>query len=195
MFAAIAAEDRYRFDLESKAYAFALAGQLPLGKHQLAINLLPGSLYHHPDAVGWLMDSLLAAGLRPDQVLIEVTETEVITCFDQFRKVLKALRVAGMKLAIDDFGAGYSGLSLLTRFQPDKIKVDAELVRDIHISGTKQAIVASVVRCCEDLGITVVAEGVETRRSGAGCSRWAYACFRAFFSRPCLNGIGRFAGR
>ncbi len=157
MFAAIAAEDRYRFDLESKAYAFALAGQLPLGKHQLAINLLPGSLYHHPDAVGWLMDSLLAAGLRPDQVLIEVTETEVITCFDQFRKVLKALRVAGMKLAIDDFGAGYSGLSLLTRFQPDKIKVDAELVRDIHISGTKQAIVASVVRCCEDLGITVVA--------------------------------------
>ncbi|STV31821.1 diguanylate cyclase/phosphodiesterase domain 2 (EAL) [Klebsiella pneumoniae] len=66
------------------------------GKHQLAINLLPGSLYHHPDAVGWLMDSLLAAGLRPDQVLIEVTETEVITCFDQFRKVLKALRVAGM---------------------------------------------------------------------------------------------------
>ena len=72
----------------------------------------------------------------------------MITCFDQFRKVLKALRVAGMKLAIDDFGAGYSGLSLLTRFQPDKIKVDAELVRDIHISGTKQAIVASVVRCC-----------------------------------------------
>ncbi len=196
MFAAIAAEDRYRFDLESKAYAFALAGQLPLGKHQLAINLLPGSLYHHPDAVGWLMDSLLAAGLRPDQVLIEVTETEVITCFDQFRKVLKALRVAGMKLAIDDFGAGYSGLSLLTRFQPDKIKVDAELARDIHISGTKQAIVASVVRCCEDLGITVVAEGVETRRSGAGCSRWAFACFRAFsFPDPALTASGRSAGR
>lgn len=120
----------------------------------------------------------------------------MITCFDQFRKVLKALRVAGMKLAIDDFGAGYSGLSLLTRFQPDKIKVDAELVRDIHISGTKQAIVASVVRCCEDLGITVVAEGVETWRSGAGCSRWAYACFRAFsFPDPALTASGRFAGR
>ena len=191
MFAAIAAEDRYRFDIESKAYAFALAGQLPLGKHQLAINLLPGSLYHHPDAVGWLMDSLLAAGLRPDQVLIEVTETEVITCFDQFRKVLKALRVAGMKLAIDDFGAGYSGLSLLTRFQPDKIKVDAELVRDIHISGTKQAIVASVVRCCEDLGITVVAEGVETIEEWCWLQSVGIRLFQGFlFSRPCLNGIG-----
>ncbi|HDG7812689.1 TPA: diguanylate phosphodiesterase [Klebsiella quasipneumoniae] len=191
MFAAIPAEDRYRFDLESKAYAFSLAGQLPLGKHQLAINLLPGSLYNHPDAVGWLMNSLLAAGLRPDQVLIEVTETEVITCFDQFRKVLKALRVAGMKLAIDDFGAGYSGLSLLTRFQPDKIKVDAELVRNIHISGAKQAIVASVVRCCEDLGITVVAEGVETLEEWCWLQSVGIRLFQGFlFSRPCLNGIG-----
>lgn len=196
MFAAIAAEDRYRFDLESKAFAFALAGQLPLGKHQLAINLLPGSLYHHPDAVGWLMDSLLAAGLRPDQVLIEVTETEVITCFDQFRKVLKALRVAGMKLAIDDFGAGYSGLSLLTRFQPDKIKVDAELVRDIHISGTKQAIVASVVRCCEDLGITVVAEGVETLEEWCWLQSVGIRLFQGFlFPDPALTASGRFAGR
>ncbi|MDP1222849.1 EAL domain-containing protein, partial [Klebsiella pneumoniae] len=55
-----------------------------------------------------------------------------------------------------------SGQSLLTRFQTDKIKVDADQVRDIHLSGTKQASVASVVRCCEDLGITVVAVGVET---------------------------------
>ncbi|MFM4037756.1 diguanylate phosphodiesterase [Klebsiella quasipneumoniae subsp. similipneumoniae] len=191
MFAAIPAEDRYRFDLESKAYAFSLAGQLPLGKHQLAINLLPGSLYNHPDSVGWLMNNLLAAGLRLDQVLIEVTETEVITCFDQFRKVLKALRVAGIKLAIDDFGAGYSGLSLLTRFQPDKIKVDAELVRNIHISGTKQAIVASVVRCCEDLGITVVAEGVETLEEWCWLQSVGIRLFQGFlFSRPCLNGIG-----
>ncbi|BAS35552.1 diguanylate phosphodiesterase [Klebsiella variicola] len=191
MFAAIAAEDRYRFDLESKAFAFSLAARLSLGKQQLAINLLPGSLYHHPDAVGWLMDNLLAAGLRPEQVLIEVTETEVISCFDQFRRVLKALRVAGMKLAIDDFGAGYSGLSLLTRFQPDKIKVDAELVRDIHISGTKQAIVASVVRCCEDLGITVVAEGVETIEEWCWLQSVGIRLFQGFlFSRPCLNGIG-----
>ncbi len=120
-----------------------------------------------------------------------MTETEVITCFDQFRKVLKALRVAGMKLAIDDFGAGYSGLSLLTRFQPDKIKVDAELVRDIHISGTKQAIVASVVRCCEDLGITVVAEGVETLEEWCWLQSVGIRLFQGFlFSRPCLNGIG-----
>ncbi|WP_281074863.1 diguanylate phosphodiesterase [Klebsiella quasivariicola] len=191
MFAAVPAEDRYRFDLESKAFAFSLAGQLPLGKQQLAINLLPGSLYNHPDAVGWLMESLQVAGLRPNQVLIEVTETEVISCFDQFSKVLKALRVAGMRVAIDDFGAGYSGLSLLTRFQPDKIKVDADLVRNIHISGTKQAIVASVVRCCEDLGITVVAEGVETLEEWCWLQSVGIRLFQGFlFSRPCLNGIG-----
>lgn len=84
-----------------------------------------------------------------------------------------------------------SGLSLLTRFQPDKIKVDAELVRDIHISGTKQAIVASVVRCCEDLGITVVAEGVETLEEWCWLQSVGIRLFQGFlFSRPCLNGIG-----
>ncbi|MEH8440319.1 EAL domain-containing protein, partial [Klebsiella pneumoniae] len=74
---------------------------------------------------------------------------------------------------------------------PDKIKVDAELVRDIHISGTKQAIVASVVRCCEDLGITVVAEGVETLEEWCWLQSVGIRLFQGFlFSRPCLNGIG-----
>ncbi len=96
-----------------------------------------------------------------------------------------------MKLAIDDFGAGYSGLSLLTRFQPDKIKVDAELVRDIHISGTKQAIVASVVRCCEDLGITVVAEGVETPEEWCWLQSVGIRLFQGFlFPDPALTASG-----
>lgn len=180
MFAAIAAEDRYRFDLESKAFAFALAGQLPLGKHQLAINLLPGSLYHHPDAVGWLMDSLLAAGLRPDQVLIEVTETEVITCFDQFRKVLKALRVAGMKLAIDDFGAGYSGLSLLTRFQPDKSKWMRNWCAISILAAPNRRLSPRSSAAARILALRWWLKVSKPWRSGAGCSRWAYACFRAF---------------
>ncbi len=111
-------------------------------------------------------------------------------------RCLEALRVAGMKLAIDDFGAGSSGLSLLTRFQPDKIKVDAELVRDIHISGTKQAIVASVVRCCEDLGITVVAEGVETAGGVVLAAVGGHSPVSGLsLSDPALTASGKCAGR
>lgn len=94
-------------------------------------------------------------------MIIEVTENEMISGFNQFNSAIKQLRAEGVGLAIDDFGSGYAGLSLLTRFQPDKLKIDREIVSDIHLSGPKQAIVKSIISCCTDLEITLVAEGIE----------------------------------
>lgn len=191
MFSSVPEKKRYDFDLETKAYAFSLAGSINLGEQRLAVNLLPGSLYNRSGSVAFLLDKIRDAGLKPEQIIIEVTETEVISGFTEFQQVLKDIRVAGMSLAIDDFGAGYSGLSLLTRFQPNKIKIDAELVRNIHMSGAKQAIVVSVVRCCEDLGIAVVAEGVESIAEWCWLHAIGIRLFQGFlFSRPQLNGVG-----
>ena len=67
-----------------------------------------------------------------------------------------------MKVAIDDFGAGYAGLNLLSEFQPEFIKLDMHLVRGIESNGPRQAIVRGIVRTCADLGIDIIAEGVET---------------------------------
>lgn len=69
----------------------------------------------------------------------------------------------GIKTALDDFGAGYAGLNLLARFQPDIIKIDMELIRDIDSSKARQSIVKAITRMCEELGVTVVAECVETK--------------------------------
>lgn len=68
----------------------------------------------------------------------------------------------GFGTALDDFGAGYAGLNLLARFQPDLIKIDMDLIRHIDMERAKAAIVASVSRLAADLGITVIAEGIET---------------------------------
>lgn len=68
----------------------------------------------------------------------------------------------GLKVAIDDFGAGYSGPNLLANFQPDQIKLDLTLVRGIESHGPRQAIVRAVGQACNDLGIDVIAEGVKT---------------------------------
>ena len=67
-----------------------------------------------------------------------------------------------MKLAIDDFGAGHSGLNLLADFQPDLIKLDMNLVRDIVNRGPRQAIVRAIVQACTELQVEIIAEGVET---------------------------------
>ena len=68
----------------------------------------------------------------------------------------------GQVIAIDDFGAGYAGLNLLAEFQPHLIKLDMHLVRDIHAKGPRQAIVRGLLSTCRDLGIDVIAEGIET---------------------------------
>ena len=101
-------------------------------------------------------------GFTPDRIVLEVTEEEAITDPDMFADAVKRVRSAGMRVAIDDFGAGFAGLSLLADFQPDKLKIDRCIVQNVHESGPRQAIVRAIVEFCYCLGIAVVAEGVET---------------------------------
>lgn len=190
-FSAIPADKLYEIDLQTKAYAFALAEKIGIGDHKIAINLLPGSLINVPDAVEFLVDNIARHHLFPEQVVVEVTENEMISGFNQFISAIKQLRVAGIGLAIDDFGSGYAGLSLLTKFQPDKIKIDREIVSDIHLSGPKQAIVKSIVSCCTDMEITLVAEGIEKMEEWCWLESAGIKRFQGFlFARPQLNGVG-----
>ncbi|MCI1897496.1 MAG: diguanylate phosphodiesterase [Enterobacter sp.] len=190
-FNAIDQEKVYEVDLQTKAYAFALAEKIGIGNHKIAINLLPMSLVNVPGAVQFLLDQIAKYHLQPEQVVIEVTENEMISGFNQFNSAIKQLRAAGIGLAIDDFGSGYAGLSLLTKFQPDKIKIDREIVSDIHTSGPKQAIVKSIVSCCTDLEITLVAEGIEKMEEWCWLESAGIRRFQGFlFARPQLNGVG-----
>lgn len=190
-FSALDQDKIYEVDLQTKAYAFALAEKLGIGGHKIAVNLLPMSLVNVPGAVEFLVTQIKKHGLQPEQVVIEVTENEMISGFNQFNSAIKQLRAEGIGLAIDDFGSGYAGLSLLTKFQPDKIKIDREIVSDIHLSGPKQAIVRSIVSCCTDLEITLVAEGIEKMEEWCWLESAGIRRFQGFlFARPQLNGVG-----
>lgn len=190
-FSAIDQDKVYEVDLLTKSYAFALAEKIGIGDHKIAINLLPMSLVNVPGAVDYLMDQILTHGLQPEQVVIEVTENEMISGFNQFNSAIKQLRAAGIGLAIDDFGSGYAGLSLLTRFQPDKLKIDREIVSNIHLSGPKQAIVKSIISCCTDMEIALVAEGIEKIEEWCWLESAGIKRFQGFlFARPKLNGVG-----
>ncbi|WP_217479197.1 diguanylate phosphodiesterase [Enterobacter chuandaensis] len=181
----------YEVDLQTKAYAFALAEKLGIGSHKIAVNLLPMSLVNVPGAVEFLVEQIKKHGLQPEQVVVEITENEMISGLNQFNSAIKQLRAEGVGLAIDDFGSGYAGLSLLTRFQPDKIKIDREIISDIHLSGPKQAIVRSIISCCSDLEITLVAEGIEKIEEWCWLESAGIRRFQGFlFARPQLNGVG-----
>jgi EAL domain-containing protein (putative c-di-GMP-specific phosphodiesterase class I) len=97
------------------------------------------------------------------RIVLEITERSSLDRVSDVQGRARALRQLGYKLAIDDLGAGYAGLSSFTQLEPDIAKLDMSLVRDIDHSSQKQSIVRSMLEVCQkDLGVSVVCEGVET---------------------------------
>lgn len=190
LFASIAPESLYTFDLETKAIALQQAGLILRSDEKISINLFPRSLYTIPGSVALLVEYIKQANLKPEQVIIEVLETELITRMDEFHQSLKEIRAAGIGIAIDDFGSGYSRLSLLSKFQPDKIKLDRALIVDIHKNGIKQAMIAAIVQYCDAMGIKLVAEGVESQEEWCWLQSNGVRLYQGYlFARPCVNGI------
>lgn len=189
-FAQCPGDEIYAADLKSKKLAFALAKKLGIRDLSLSVKLLPMSLVMAPDAVDFLLREIHANGLVPEQIVVEVTENEVISRIDKFETAIKQLKAAGISLAIDDFGAGSAGLLLLTRFQPDKIKIDRNIICDVHKSGPKQAIVQAIIKCCSSLKISVIAEGVEKPEEWMWLEAAGIINFQgSLFAQPKLNGI------
>ncbi len=114
-----------------------------------------------------LMDIVRQAGVPTDRLEIEVTETAVMENLDRTAGVLARLRAAGVKVAIDDFGAGYASLSYLKHLPADVIKIDQCFIRDLADSRRSRHIVGSVIMLAHDLDMEVVAEGVENAETAA----------------------------
>ena len=117
---------------------------------------------------GELADDDLYSSLAPlsrlaDQIVLEITERWSLDKFHDVRERIQALRELGFRIAVDDLGAGYAGLTSFARLRPEIVKLDMSLVRGVHDDPTRQHLIRSLNAVCRDLGIRVVAEGVETR--------------------------------
>ncbi|WP_174362284.1 EAL domain-containing protein [uncultured Caballeronia sp.] len=153
--------NRYAFDQLCRTTAIAQAAALSLDSF-LSINFMPNAVYR-PEAC--IQSTLAAAekyGFPIDRIIFETVEGENIVSRPHLVDIFKAYKRFGFQTAIDDFGAGYSGLTLLADFQPDLIKLDMELVRGIDVDVVRQHIVRGVVAICRDLGVKVIAEGIES---------------------------------
>jgi blue light- and temperature-responsive anti-repressor len=178
-----------RFDRDARCRALKLAAALGLAT-SLSLNLRSGSLESLPDAISSTIEAAQGAQIDLERVILEVTEAEIIHDTVTFAGRMNAFRARGIRLAIDDFGAGYSGLNLLADFQPDLIKLDMQLIRAIDSSGPRQAIVRAVLQVCRDLGIDVIAEGVETLEEFRWLQRRGIELFQGYlFGRPGFEAL------
>jgi EAL domain-containing protein (putative c-di-GMP-specific phosphodiesterase class I) len=125
--------------------------------HTLFVNLHPQDLLDpdlHSD------DSALTA--VAGRVVLEITERAAITDVENARALAMGLRNRGFRIAVDDLGAGYAGLSSFALLEPEFVKLDMSLIRGVDTSTVKQKLVKSLASLCNDMGLHVIAEGVET---------------------------------
>jgi EAL domain-containing protein (putative c-di-GMP-specific phosphodiesterase class I) len=96
------------------------------------------------------------------RVVLEITERASLHHIADVRARIGRLRESGFRIAVDDLGAGYAGLTSFAHLEPEVVKLDMSLVRDVHAQPTKQTLVRTMISMCRELGMKVVAEGVET---------------------------------
>jgi diguanylate cyclase (GGDEF)-like protein/PAS domain S-box-containing protein len=143
--------------------AWRTRGLRPL---RIGVNLFPAQ-FHHDSLLTDIEDVLRQTGLPPDSLELEITENIGLNDDGKVLARLTALREMGVHLAFDDFGTGYASLNYLTRYPLSRIKIDKSFVRNIPENRQDMAIVRSIIVMAHNLGLEVVAEGVETRQQAA----------------------------
>lgn len=159
----ISAENRYAFDQLCRKTAIEQAAGLDMasGGANLSINFLPNAVYEPRACIRVTLAAAMQTGFPINRIIFEFTEDEAIDT-NHILNILRCYRAMGFKTAIDDFGAGYAGLGLLSKFQPDIVKLDMALIRDIDTDSVKRTIVRHTLSMLRDLGIEPVCEGIET---------------------------------
>jgi diguanylate cyclase (GGDEF)-like protein/PAS domain S-box-containing protein len=138
----------------------------PGGPISVAVNVAPAHLAA-PGFADSVREALLESGLPAGSLVLEITETAVVTDLVVAEQVLRALGDLGVQIAIDDFGTGYSSMLQLRQLPFDKLKIDREFIRRLPQNRDDIAICASVISLASRLGVRVIAEGIETQEQEA----------------------------
>lgn len=181
----------YSFDQACRVAAIrnaVSAGLLQTGA-RLSINFMPNAVYSPSACIRLTLETARQVQLPIDRLIFEFTENERLDT-GHVRTILEAYHKLGFSTALDDFGAGYSGLSLLADMQTNFVKLDMELIRGIDRSEPRRQIVQAMVRLLGDMGRTVIAEGIEHRGEMDVLANMGVRYMQGFlFGRPVMEKL------
>jgi len=141
--------------------ALLSSGRIP-SNAKVFVNTLPATLRDPQFRDKALIDLLERAQVSPDRIVIEITEHEMIEKYELFRETTAYFTALGMSFAVDDVGTGYSGLESIAKLKPSYLKIDKDLVRDVHLQrGVNRTMVKAIIDIGHGIGAKVIAEGIE----------------------------------
>jgi EAL domain-containing protein (putative c-di-GMP-specific phosphodiesterase class I) len=185
-------ENKYAFDQACRVRAIELAARLsPAGEPAgVSINFIPGAVYQPENCIRRTLETARRVGMPLSNIIFEVTENERIIDRDHLMNIFREYHKHGLRMAIDDFGAGHAGLGLLASFQPDLLKIDMELIRNIDQRRAARRIVQSILEVAHDLGIQVIAEGIESLAECSVLVDLGVELFQGYlFARPSFESF------
>jgi len=179
----------YAADQLSRETAIWLASDLGLEKN-LSVNFLRSALLAPEDYVDATLNTAQAHGISPDRIMLEFSEAEDIHDVNACRDVVNRHIDRGFLTAMDDFGAGFQGLSLLCEVRPHVIKLDMALIRGIDKDPRRAKIVSAMVKLCKDLNVMLISEGVETEGELVRLIGLGVTLFQGFYlARPQISAL------
>ncbi|WP_445155603.1 EAL domain-containing protein [Arthrobacter sp. Hor0625] len=188
----VSPEQKYRFDQACRVKAIELAARLfPAGEElMLSINFMPNAVYEPAACLRATLQAAARCSFPTSSIMFEFTENEEVLDTAHLTNIITEYRKHGFTTAIDDFGAGHAGLGLLVDFQPDLMKIDMLLIRDIDTSPARQAVVAGIVGIAAELGITLLAEGIETEAEFLALRASGIRLFQGYwFGKPAFEEL------
>ena len=190
VFAHLNEETLYQFDQTCRVTAIKDAARCGIDT-DISINFMPNAVYRAETCIRRTLEAAAEVSFPLERIIFEVTESDEIPDRAHLRNILDYYKQRGFRTAIDDFGEGYAGLNLLAEFIPDLVKLDMALVRSIDSDTNRRTIVKHLVRLCRDLGIDVIAEGVETIDERNALLDLGVALFQGYlFARPAFQSSG-----
>ena len=172
-------DERLSRIVQRKALRCATVWEGPLRHLEVSINLLPAEA-GRPGYERWLLEEIEAAGIDPKRITLEITEIALLADRESVGARLSVLREAGLKIAVDDLGSGYSSLGYLTTLPLDIVKIDRGLVAKIVGREHDRILLASLIRLAHELGLKVVVEGVESPEQLALIKEWGCDRYQGF---------------
>ena len=181
--------NRYAFDQTCRVKAVNLAARLNM-PCILSINFMPNAVYKPELCIRTTLAAAEEFGFPAERIMFEVIESEKVKDIAHLKSIFLHYQEIGFTTALDDFGAGFSGLNMLAELDVNILKLDMYLIRDIDKNNRKYVIVRGVIATCQELGIKVIAEGVETKNELEALRDLGINLFQGYlFAKPAYESL------
>ena len=179
------------FDEDGRRMAIGMAARMGLSGN-LHLNMLPQWRAGAANTIDSTLDTAKRCGLDASRIVLEIKHEATVSDPESLSTWLSGYRSHGLRISIDDFGSGHAGLALLDHYQPEMISLSMWLVRGIESHGARQAILRGLVQTCSDLGIDIIAKGVETHEEYGWLRDEGIDLFQGYlFAKPGFEQLPR----